>query len=478
MHLTWDVLNKAQHTFNKSFKLLLTGGQSFTATHIIRMVPKKRLVAFGLWQGKPAVAKLFFDLSRANRHMERDARGIKLLQKNKIPTPALYYEGGTQDKQIKVLIFERMMDSKNLNEIWQNKKSIQEILPLLKAIMIELAIQHMLGVRQSDLHFKNFLITENNIYTLDGAEVELLLQPLNIKLSIENIALFLSQLGVGVSEYQEELFKHYARARNWLLKKEDITSLFEAIKHWNKLRWNKQEKKIFRNSTNYAALQHKAYIGMYDREYISSALMEILQHPDQAFIHKTANFLKVGGSSTVVKITLDGRDFVVKRYNIKHFRHFLRRCLRPTRAVKSWRFAQKLILFSIPTAKPIAFLEERKFGLRGKSYFITEYISDVNAGDYFFKWHDQEDKVTRMTKLITELLNSINQLAVTHGDLKITNILIDQHEQPLVIDLDSAVEHATSFSLERTRKGEIERFLRNFHTQPTLHHQFKLALGE
>ena len=108
--LTWDDLHAAKFAFNKPFCLCLSDNQIFFSEQVVRVIPKKRMVAFGTWHDKPVVAKLFFDPKQAKRHMEKDIAGIKSLQKNKIPTPELLYEGYADNKHIYVLIFERIMD--------------------------------------------------------------------------------------------------------------------------------------------------------------------------------------------------------------------------------------------------------------------------------------------------------------------------------------------------------------------------------
>ena len=181
----------------------------------------------------PVVAKLFFDTHHAKRNMEKDAAGVKTLQDYKIPTPPLLYQGTSVDKRIHILLFEQIFETQNLDQIWHNRDDVEEMLPILKPVIVELATQHVLGVLQHDLHLKNFLLTEKTVYTLDGAQVELFPNLLSKKPSVNNLALFLSQLGVGVEECQEKLFRYYAKSRGWMLKSEDINEIYFLIKKWN-----------------------------------------------------------------------------------------------------------------------------------------------------------------------------------------------------------------------------------------------------
>ncbi len=477
INLKWEDLYAASFAFNTPFHLTLSDHQLFLAERVVRVIPKRRMVVFGTWQGRRVAAKLFFAPKYAKKQMEKDIAGINLLKKNKIPTPELYYQGNTPDKKVYVLIFERIVDAKNLEEIWRNKKSIDEVLPVLQSVVIEVATQHVLGLMQQDLHMRNFLLNDSTIYTLDGAQIEQAPELLSKKISMNNLALFLSQLGVDSDGYQEKLYKHYAEARGWTVKQEDVTELFMLIKKWNDVRWKKYAKKVFRESSEYVHLHHWQALSVYHRRYEGPEFIQFLSHPDSAFRHPTSKLLKRGRSATVVKVTLDSREYVVKRYNMKNMWHRLRRCLRATRAVKSWRLAQKLSLFDIPTAKPVAFIEYRVLGLRGKSYYVTEYVRGDHAGDYFDHHRHHDEKIASMVKRISTLLKNVAKLEITHGDLKITNILIDEHEQPVLIDLDGAAEHLTLSGLRKAWRKEINRFLDNFHYQRPIRDKFEAELG-
>lgn len=512
----WAELYAANFNFNQPFCLRLSDNQYFIAQQVARILPRKRMVVFGIWQGKPIVAKLFYDPAHAKRHVEKDVAGVKALQKNKIPTPALLYQGTSEDGRVEVVIFERIMNSANLEDVWRSKQSLEQVMPILKVVIIEIATQHVLGLLQQDLHLRNFLLTEKRVftpptpvdeeqqfhlapdnsddnapeiseetptaaagiavYTLDGAQIKEYPHLLSKSVSMNNLALFLSQLGVNLEPFQEELFKFYAEARGWSLKPADTMEIFILIRKWTNHRWHEYAKKIFRNSSHFVRVDHWTSLAMYNRLFEGPELKAIVENPESAFTMTGARLLKAGNSATVIKVTLDGRDYVIKRYNIKSFWHGLRRCLRATRAKTCWRLAQKLFLFNISTAMPIAFIENRMFGFRGKSYLIMEYVAGENAGDYFHRHLIQHEKTTEMIQRISVLLKSLAKLEITHGDLKITNILVNQHEQPVLIDLDGAAEHLSISSLHKTWRRELQRFLANFHSNPAILRQFETEL--
>lgn len=461
-------IRKAEMNFNAPFVLKLSDKTTFQSEWVVRHIPKRRMVVFGKWKDKPVVAKLFFDRHRAAQQMASDVRGVNTLREHRIPTPALLFEGEDEQKQIKVLIFERIQSCQSLEDIWNQQSHPDDVWEALKAVTIELATQHVFGILQHDLHLKNFLLTDKVTYTLDGAQIELLDPILPKFQSMQNMALFLAQFGVGHEALQTQLYQYYASARGWALKPEDINELQFEIKRINENRWRRYAKKIFRNCTAFKRIKTLSRKGMFDRSYDGAEFQAFLKNPDAVFQHVGVKMLKNGRSSTVIKVPLDGRELVIKRYNLKSIGHRLRRMLRQTRAAKSWRLANKLRLFGIATAKPVAYIENNVLGFRGRSYYVTEYVSGENVVSVIAKNQESEEIVDR----VVDVLKNLVRVDMTHGDLKASNIIIDADHHPVIIDLDGAAEHISLSGLRRAWKKEIGRFLQNFDVMPSVREMF------
>jgi RIO-like serine/threonine protein kinase len=83
-----------------------------------------------------------------------------------------------------------------------------------------------------------------------------------------------------------------------------------------------------------------------------------------------------------------------------------------------------------------------------------------------------------MIKRISLLLKSVAKVEITHGDLKITNILVNSAEQPVLIDLDGATEHISLSGLRTAWQKELARFLLNFNSNPVLRKKFEAELKQ
>lgn len=465
--LTWNHLHQANRTTLKPFQITLKNNDEIlSCNEIIRVMPGKRVVAFGTLGDKEVVAKLFYKKGHAERHAKREFKGVDALQKNGVITPKLYYHGSSINKKIHVLVFEKINKVKSIEDIWQGRKSIKSILPILRLLVIELATHHVLGILQHDLHLKNFLLQKKKIYTIDGGDIEVFDKPLSTKLSLTNLGLFLSQFGVGSDELQKMLYKTYAESRGWQIKPREVQALHAAIRKWSKKRWEQNSEKVMRTCSSFVRRQSLRQLTVYDRNEESAELFSYLKNPEAIFSSPETEILKAGGKSTVVKFKMNGREFVAKRYNVKGVLHWLRRCLRSTRAAKSWYFGQQFRLFGIRTPKPIAFIEKRFFGLRGTSYLLMEYVPAEHAGEYFSSAQHDAASHLAVAQKITDLIKNLADIRITHGDLKMTNILI-ANQNPVLIDLDGVESHYTSHSLHQAFQKEVKRFMENWQSNPS-----------
>ncbi len=474
--IDWDKLRHANLASTVPFLLQLTE-QDFPiyCEKIVRCIPKKRLVIFGTWNEQPVVIKLFYDSRSAKRHYERELGGIESLLAAGVPTPRILFHGMLFKKRAYVLVLEKITEAQNFDEVWQQKSSVEECIAILEAFTIELATQHVVGILQHDLHFKNFLLKGNHIYTLDGGSIKNFHELLPKKNSLDHLALFFSQLGVGAEFLYEPLFQLYAQSRGWLTKKNDIPFLYAAIKKWNEQRRESYQKKIERNCSAFAKIKKPLSLAMYDRDYFSSNFQTFLGNPESLFAHAQLEILKAGNSSTVIKSTIDGKSVVIKRYNMKDAWHWMRRTFRSTRAAHSWRLSNTLRLFGIATPKPIAFIEKRFLGLRNKSYFVTEYMNAPNLADYFKNYRADDAHFEKIASRVVTLIKNITKMKMSHGDLKATNILI-VNDNPVLLDLDGMKEHKKQSKANRVYKNEIKRFMKNWENQPAVKTLFEKVL--
>ena len=158
---------------------------------------------------------------------------------------------------------------------------------------------------------------------------------------------------------------------------------------------------------------------------------------------------------------------MVKRYNIKHWLHWLKRFWRPSRAWHSWIEGNRLELLGIATPRPLAVLERRWCWLRGRAYLVTEYCGGEDLIARFAAHVDgvpPEEELAALDRLFAALIRE----RISHGDFKGHNLFWDGGRWSL-IDLDAMRQHASQASFAHAYGRDRARFLRNWPADSALH---------
>ncbi len=434
-------------------------------TLVLRVLPGKRLVCLGDWNARQVVVKFFLDPGSANRHCTREERGIKAFTKAGIKTPEWLIKGTLAPDTTPVLGFQRIIHAQNLAETWRKISDNQRV-TLLGQVVAVIAEQHDSGIKQEDLHPGNFLITDSDIYTIDGDAVDsyLLGKPLSQAKSLKNLALFFAQFQPQFDKLVPEAFQKYATKRKW----KELDGLFTRLtKEIHKNRNDRKKeylKKIFRECTAFICRKSWHRVMICDRSFYSEEVALFLEDPNP--IVDSGRLLKDGNSATVSLVEIGGQKFAVKRYNIKSFFHGLKRCIRPSRAWVSWRNAHRLsFILGIPTPKPIILIENRWGPFRSTAYFITEYIEGVDIYNLLHSDDEKDVNPENITMQIGALLQRLADASISHGDFKATNFILS-NRKIFIVDLDAMREHKFRWRFSRAFKRDFKRLRENWTDLP------------
>lgn len=458
------------------------GGAKLVCKTVVRTLPGKRLVCLAAWGEQEVFAKIFLDPKDAKRHWQREQRGIQALLDNNILTPPLLYSGpalnllvgALRPESNYLLVLKRIAPAITLGEAWK-AADVQARLGLLRAMVTVLAAHHHAGLMHTDTHFGNFLLQNQDIFTLDGDRVEVFDAPLNRKRSLHSLGLLFGQLTSGYDGCIDDIFTGYLKLRGWSEYATDKARLKSEINSTRNYRKGKFIKKIFRECSAFICRKDNRQIMVYDRTHDSANMRRLVQDPDYFMNGTACKLIKRGNTATVGIVDIDGRTLVIKRYNIKGFWHGLKRAMRRSRAAISWRNAHLLNFYGIATPAPIALIEKRLGPLRRVSYFISAYVEGSNCAHYFkdnrLTGGGQEDMVKKLVTVLAKLA----QANISHGDLKATNIIISEGN-PVLLDLDAMRQHSTTGSFYRTFARDIRRFLKNWDTDVALQQLFEQHL--
>jgi tRNA A-37 threonylcarbamoyl transferase component Bud32 len=426
----------------EAFTLDLPDGGSLEFRRILRWLPGRRISGEACWNGRQVFAKLFIG-EGAVRHVEREQRGMAALQAADLPTPltlaALEFAGGER-----LLLSELIPDASSLEEAASAPGRLLPAFALLGRL-------HAAGLVHDDLHLGNFLVSHERLLLIDGDGVH----PGTPTQQLDNLALLLSQLPVAFDETRDSLLAAYGQ----VLETGRLGSLIDA---WRQRRRDRFLAKTLRNCTQFAVERENS------RFLARSRCAKVLTAPLLAKPDEFIEFgrrLKSGGTCTVAAVDVDGKQVVIKRYNLKNWRHALSRAWRPSRAWHSWREAHRLSFYGIATPKPLAMFEERWGRLRGRAFLITEFCPGPSLADCLISGAVPE---TSLAQSIEVFFSVLCRLRITHGDLKATNLL--WHEGQLwAIDLDAMSQHRSKVTFQSAWRRDRARLLRNWPAGTPLH---------
>jgi tRNA A-37 threonylcarbamoyl transferase component Bud32 len=455
---------QAQSIVNEAVKQFLAGkpvtegfvlevdGERYHCEQILRWLPGRRLVIKALHRGEPLLLKLFAPSKKGWRELSREQHGYKVCKAAGVAVPT---EKLISDDFAGCLAvaYEFIADACPFELVSNNQA---QMVPALLQLMVRC---HQAGIYQHDIHTDNILMTPHGLLLIDLASVRGLAgQSLSTRKSLSNLARLVAQF---VPDQQQLILKKlnlYYQARGWTYGQTERENFKNLInKAWQK-RKETYLSKCFRACTMTAYFKDKDLEYALKRSFFKQIGKQAIRDID--VLVETGKRLKDGNSATVVMTEMAGRKVVIKRYNIKSYWHFLKRCWRPSRAANAWRQGNLLHLLGIPTPEVLGIVEHRLGPLRKEAYLITEYVAGAREVSEVYK---ERSPAAVEFKQIQRIFSLMLEYHLSHGDLKASNFLLSETGDIELIDLDAMREHRYSWVFRRAFNKDMKRFLRNWH---------------
>jgi len=221
-------------------------------------------------------------------------------------------------------------------------------------------------------------------------------------------------------------------------------------------------KKCMRTGKRYLRIKAGNYIAMFDRGFCQDAeSLDFIEKIDT--LMDKGQVLKNDDTSYVSRLTWNSKDVVVKRYNHKGFIHSLRHTIKKSRARRGWLQGHRLGMLNIATPRPLAYIEQRRGLLVWQSYLVTEHVKGRELKNFLRDDKTNEKKRSVVSQQVAELLDSLSEHKITHGDLRHSNILITE-SGPVLTDLDAMRAHRWGWMFKIKRDKDITRLTKDGQT--------------
>jgi len=429
--------------------------ESVTCNRLLRTVPGNRQVYDAFWNSREVIVKVFSNRIRAKRHLNREWKGLLMLQERGVNAPTPLFYGQTENGQWAVVL-EKITNAPIALDLFSQAQKPAEKLDLLLPICRELAGQHEKAVAQKDLHLGNFLMAENKVFSLDPGQMKFFSKPLSRKKSFSQLASLARYLSENDAEPIGKLCEEYAGARNWSFEKPDELLFRKQLSAHEKRGVRRGLKKCLRTSKRHLRIKKGGVAGIFERAFCKEVEMLDFMEQSDALMNK-GRVLKDGNTCYVSRVGWAGKDVVVKQYKHKGFIHSLRQTIKRSRARHGWLHGHWLGMLNIATPRPLAYFEKRKWSLVWKSYLVTEYVEGQRLYDFLRDTNITEQQQSTVTTHIGELLAKLEKHRISHGDLKHSNILVTD-AGPVLTDLDAMKAHRLDWIFRLYRKKDHARF--------------------
>lgn len=440
MLLTLQQLQQAGQGLSAPFQLAVPGHETLVCEEVYRHLPGKRLAFRAHWGGAMVLVKLFFQ----RKYFDRERAGLKAIAEAGVPCPKEVWSLVDDDGGY-FLATEFLDAAVSLQACYQGL-SPSQLKQLLRDALGLISQLHRAGWMQADIHLDNFLLSQGVLHVIDGGGIEPLRSPLN------NLGLFFAQMTPDYDELVPEVIGAYGDKAPPF---EDVLSAIIRMREW---RIKHYLAKSTRSCSQFEVTRSPDTFVTMVRSQVSDKLCRLMDEPEIAIGH--AQFLKRGNTATVVKVSGNSGDWVMKRYNIKNFWHGLSRCFRPSRAWISWESAHRLELLGIATPTPLAMRENRAGPFRREAYLVTECAVGDNLQTWLLKQSDTQVPEWLNVE-VYRLFDILWRSAVSHGDMKATNLIVSG-EQLQVIDLDAVRWHRYKASFVKAYSRDLQRFMDNW----------------
>ena len=127
--------------------------------------------------------------------------------------------------------------------------------------------------------------------------------------------------------------------------------------------------------------------------------------------------------------------------------------------------AHRLGMYGILTARPVALIEARFGPVRGRAWYISEFVAGDDASSLCGQAMLDKAGQIRAGQKLTDLLAQLALSSLSHGDMKATNFILSERGA-VIIDLDAMRKHDAAESFQRAQRRDLRRFMRNWEACP------------
>jgi tRNA A-37 threonylcarbamoyl transferase component Bud32 len=192
--------------------------------------------------------------------------------------------------------------------------------------------------------------------------------------------------------------------------------------------WRSRTKRCLKESTEFSLKKEKGVTIYHRRDFPVDRLRKVVEDHLSLIKEKPSELAKIS-QEVIVSLLNDGREKVgVKQFRYSHFFSIFKNLFRPSKGLRSWVAGNGLTARGIPSLKPLALFERRKWWGVNESFLIMEASEKgLEMDRYILKGFGDFRKKKLFIKHFAQWLSHLHQRNLYHQDMKTCNILVSEN---------------------------------------------------
>ena len=180
-----------------------------------------------------------------------------------------------------------------------------------------------------------------------------------------------------------------------------------------------------------------------------------------------------GKRSFVGACSIADTTLALKYYHRLNLRRQLGYTMFGSHAMKAWIGSRVLHMLGIPTPRPIALFENKRFScLADTSLLVTENIKGTPLPSYVHQYSNDAEKMTILKGHCQKIFDQLASYRIYHSDTAPKNFIVQQDSSVCIIDLDATKILVHPALWQKKRAKDQRLFMRMFPQSSPLHETF------
>jgi hypothetical protein len=189
--------------------------QALDVLAVLRLLPGKRVVLRGDFNGRAVAIKLFARNASSARHIARERQGLERVRAAGLQCPRLLAQFETRCGRFEGLAYEFLDGAIDLAQSWPHFDVAQKRLWLRRLLDATLQLHQRAGAYQYDIHLGNFMYRDEQLFILDLGSIARGSAPLPRRRCIANLGQLVAQFDIGERPLLDAAVAQYFAQCGW-----------------------------------------------------------------------------------------------------------------------------------------------------------------------------------------------------------------------------------------------------------------------